>query len=321
MITKRIISTLAACAAILSWSALAGDVPAPLRAAHRVVFLGDSITQGGDYVTDFECWLMARGLNLEVLNLGLASETASDLTEAENAPHQKSFGFGRPQLSERLARVLTAAKPDVLIACYGMNDGDNLPPGEAGTKRFAAAASHLRDAAMKAGVKRVVLCTPPVFDVKAKNGNPQHEENIQSYASWLLTKKAEGWEVVDIHGPMRRALDEARAKDPTFKFSGDGVHPGREGHWLMASSILTQFLGADLNGVASAEQLFQANGKEIRNLVHKRMNMLFGAWMTKVGHTRPGVPGGPGPKKALSLEQANEQAAEIARQIAAKLSR
>ena len=116
-------------------------IPAPakdvLPGVHRIVFLGDSITQGGDYVTDVECWLLAHGLQVEVLNLGLGSETASDLTPEENGGHLKKHGFGRPFVSERLERALAATKPDLLFACYGMNDGGSLPPDTSGTKRFA----------------------------------------------------------------------------------------------------------------------------------------------------------------------------------------
>lgn len=290
----------------------AAKLPAQLRDVHRIVFLGDSITQAGDYVTDFECWLLSRGINIEVLNLGLASETASDLTEAENSGHLKACGFGRPFLSERLDRVLAATTPDLLFACYGMNDGDNLPPNEVGTKRFAEAVEHLRAAAIKSGVKRVALCTPPVYD-----GNGTHDESLARYSVWLLSKRKDGWEVVDLHGPMHKALDEARVKDSSFKFAGDGVHPGREGHWLMAREILTQFLGANLDGITSAEQLFKENGKEIRNLVHDRMTTRFDALMTKTGHKRPGVPGGPGATPGPSIREANAKAADIEKQISA----
>jgi lysophospholipase L1-like esterase len=85
---------------------------------------------------------------VEVLNLGLGSETASDLAPEENAGHLKKYGFGRPFVSERLERALTATKPDLLFACYGMNDGGSLPPDASGTKRFADAVTHLRDAAI-----------------------------------------------------------------------------------------------------------------------------------------------------------------------------
>ena len=304
------------CVAIHSQIIFADEIPASLHNVHRLVFLGDSITQAGDCVTDFDCWLVSRSIGIEVLNLGLASETASDLTESENAGHKTSAGFGRPFLSERLDRVLAMTTPDLLIACYGMNDGGDLPADESGTQRFAAAITHLRDAALKAGVRRVVLCTPPTHDAKGNAAQKTHDENLTRYSEWLLSKRAEGWDVVDIHGPMRKALDEGHKKDPNFALAGDGVHPGREGHWLMAASILTQFLGANLEGVSSAEQLFTTDGKEIRDRVQQRMTVLFEAWMTKIGHTRPGVPGGPGATPGPTIQDANSKAAEITQQIA-----
>lgn len=307
-------SLFAACGAILSGAAHA-ELPAPLREVQRIVFLGDSITQAGDYVADFDCWLASHGIRIEVLNLGLASETASDLTGAENAWHKSTFGFGRPFLSERLERVLACTKPDVVVACYGMNDGSGLPAGAKGLERFSAAVTRLRDAALKAGAKRVVLCTPPVHDAKGNAPERTHDENLARYSEWLLSKRADGWDVVDIHGPMRKALDDRRAKDPGFAFADDGVHPGREGHWLMAASILKQFPGADVDGISSAEQLFKANGRELRALVHRRMSARSAAWLTKTGHTRPGVPGGPDAAPGPSIDEANAEAARIAERI------
>ena len=308
---------------VLADSVRAAENTAPLPArakevlpgVHRIVFLGDSITQGGDYVTDVECWLLAHGIQLEVLNLGLGSETASDLTPEENEGHLKKYGFGRPFVSERLERAMAATKPDLLFACYGMNDGGSLPPDAAGTKRFAEAITHLRAAAAKSGVKRVVICTPPVQDAKGNSKMNYHDENLARYTAWLLSKRADGWDVVDIHTPMRRALDEGRLKDPAFQFAKDGVHPGREGHWLMASEILSQFLGAKLDGVAAAEDLFPAHGTVIRKLVRERMVLRFNSWMTQIGHKRPGVAGAPGAKPGLPLAEANAKAADVAKQI------
>jgi lysophospholipase L1-like esterase len=291
-----------------------------LRGVHRIVFLGDSITQAGDYVTDCECWLLAHGFQIEVLNLGLGSETASDLTLAENAAHLKTYGFGRPFLSERLDRALAATKPDLLFACYGMNDGGNLPPDEAGTRRFAEAITRMRDSAARAGVKRVVICTPPVHDGKGDAGQQYFDDNLARYTAWLLSKRAEVWDVVNIHTPMLRVLNEGRAKNPSFQFASDGVHPGREGHWLMAREILTQFFGANLDGVTSAEALFPAHGSEIRKLAQERMEILFAAWMTQIGHKRPGVPGGPGAIPGLSITEANDKAADIAKKIKLELA-
>ncbi len=320
MTTKILVRTLVAYLwACCLLSLAAAEIPAVLRGVHRIVFLGDSITQHGDYVTDFDCWLVSRGINIEVLNLGLASETASDLTEGENAGHKKAHGFGRPFLSERMDRVISATKPDLIIACFGMNDGGDLPTDETGTKRYAAAMINLHDAALKAGVKRVVLCTPPPHDAKGDATHRTHDENLTRYSEWLMLKKSDGWDVVDIHGPMRRAIDAGRGKDPSFALANDGVHPGREGHWMMASAIVTQFIAADLDGIASAEHLFKADGKEIRDLVRLRMTKLFSAWMRQIGHTRPGVPGGPGSKPGQSVTEANTEAAQLTKQIFVKL--
>lgn len=282
-----------ACAALAACSATAGRQDS-LRDVRRIVFLGDSITQAGDWVVDFECVLLARGIEVEVLNLGLASETASELTAAENSGHLQAHGFGRPFVHERLERALERARPDLLVACYGMNDGGSLPPGEPGTKRFAQSITKLRDAALASGVKRVILCTPPVHDAKGDARLATHDENLARYAEWLLARRADGWDVVDLHGPMRRALDEGRARDPGFALAGDGVHPGREGHWLMARELARALLGDDPGAsAASSEDLFGGNGAEIRARVHERMRANHAAFMTVIGHSRPGVAGGP----------------------------
>ena len=296
-------------------SAAAARAADMLRDIHRVVVLGDSITQGGDYVTDCECWLLAHGIQVEILNLGLGSETASDLTPEENAAHLRSYGFGRPFVSERLERALAATKPDLLVACYGMNDGGSLPPDASGARRFSEAITRLRDAAIEDGVRQVVICTPPVYDDKGDATQKFHDENLARYTAWLLAKRDDGWNVVDFYTPMRRALDQGRARNPAFKLADDGVHPGREGHWLMAREILTESFGAKLDGVARAEDLFPAHGSEIRQLVHERMVLLFDAWMTRIGHKRPGVAGGPGAKPGRPLSEANARAAEITKRI------
>lgn len=260
----------------------------------RIVFLGDSITQATEYVVDVQCGLLARGHDLEVFNVGLSSESATDLTAAENAPHAEKHGFPRPFLSERLQRTLEHAKPDLLIACYGMNDASALPAGPAGLERYAAAITRLREAALAAGAKQVVLCTPPVHDAGPRATGPDpHEKNLADYSAWLLSKRKDGWQVVDIHGPMRRELDEKRKTDPEFRFQKDGVHPQREGHWLMARQILGQYFGIDTAGLSSAEDFFENDGAARREAVKGKIWQQTMASHRKLGHGNPMVPGGP----------------------------
>lgn len=311
---KKLISAVVG-AVLACGSVFAAEIPAELRAARRIAFIGDSITQGGDYVVDVECFLLANGLTNEVINLGLGSETASDLTLKENEPHKTKHGFGRPGVSERLARAVSTVKPDVLVVCYGMNDGGALPAGQEGLDRFAKACEYINRSATKTlGVKQVVFCTPPVFDARGKPS--QHEDNIIAYTDWLIAKRAEGWTVADIHGPMAKALAEGRAKDPNFRLAGDGVHPGREGHWIMARAVIEALAGAKLEGVPDATALFPKNGAEIRKLVRERCSMLHGSWMSLTGHKRPGVAGGPNAKMGLPKDEAAKKSAETSAKIA-----
>ncbi len=87
----------------------------------------------------------------------------------------------------------------------------------------------------------------------------------------------------------------------------------------LARSFLEQCFGEDLDAGASAENLFKNNGDNIRKLVQQRMRLLFGAWMTQVGHTRPGVAGGPDASAGMPLDEAKAKAREITitRQITA----
>src|SRR5258708_36117355 len=109
---------------------------APALAGQRVLFLGDSITQDGRYVSFIEYYLHAAGKSCDLVSIGLSSETVSGLTEA-------SSPYPRPCILERLDRALKAVKPTVGLACYGMNDGiyhppspHRLAPRTAGLRRF-----------------------------------------------------------------------------------------------------------------------------------------------------------------------------------------
>ena len=94
-----------------------------------------------------------------MLNLGLPSETLSGLCE----PGHAGGKFPRPDLHERLDRILEQAKPDLVVACYGMNDGIYYPPSAERLEKYQEGIRFLR--ARAAGAHAGVLhLTPPVFD-------------------------------------------------------------------------------------------------------------------------------------------------------------
>ena len=136
-------------------------LPAALAAAKRVVFLGDSITYAGTYVDFIETVIRTRtpGWKGEIIDLGLSSETVSGLSELGHAKGK----FPRPDLHERLARILAQTKPDVVVACYGMNDGIYFPLAEERFAKFRDGMTRLHVAVVATGAT-IIHVTPPVFD-------------------------------------------------------------------------------------------------------------------------------------------------------------
>jgi lysophospholipase L1-like esterase/pimeloyl-ACP methyl ester carboxylesterase len=304
--------------ALVLFCAHAGLAQAALPEAKRIVFLGDSITQGGAYIELVEAALVAAHPDHDkvIIPLGLSSETVSGLSEDGHADGK----FPRPDLHERLDRALSKTKPELVLACYGMNDGIYHPLSPERQRAFEQGMQRLHDKTVAAGAQ-IIHLTPPVFDPlpiahrvlpAGLEAYPKpfvgYNSVLDAYSNWLLAQRgAQGWQVLDIHGPFNAALAKARQTDPKFTFSKDGIHPGPEGHLLMATPLLqawglkTQTDGSPLH----------PKGKAILELMRKKHALLRPAWLAHVGHKRPGAP------KALPLEEALKQAAALDEQLRA----
>lgn len=228
-------------------SALAPGLEWPPRDGLRVLFLGDSITQAGVYVRDIEGYLATRfpDRHLEIINLGLSSETLSGTTEPGHP-------FPRPDVRTRLARALELAKPNLVFVCYGMNDGIYAPPDPGRIERYRKGIDEVVAAIHRAGAD-VIVGTPPPFDprpILAKTTTIQmkgpgygapyvdYDGVLGIFASQLLARRAAGWVVADIHAVSLGALTALRAADPEYTLARDGVHPAGDGHWLIARAYL-----------------------------------------------------------------------------------
>ncbi len=269
--------------------------------AKRIVILGDSITYGGGWVVPVIAWLEAEGWAGDVINMGLSSETVSGLSEDGHAGGQ----FPRPDLHERLDRVLRVGRPDLVIACYGMNCGIYQPLDEARFAKFKAGMQRLHDAVEQAGAK-IIHLTPPVYDQRPDKDGPagkvEYDAVLHAYSQWLLSKRADGWIVVDTHGAMKDLIAAARSKDPAAVFAPDTVHPNEAGHWAFARGL---FAGLGAHAVAAKEtpEHFAAFVPDVK----RRMEVLRDAYLSAAGHTRPGVaaglPLGEAEAKARSLTE------------------
>lgn len=271
----------------------------------RILFLGNSITYAGTYVTDVEAYFIAHypTQSFEFINVGLPSETVSGLSE----PNHADGRFPRPDLHERLARVLEQTKPDVVFACYGMNDGIYLPLDEARFRPYREGQKWLHAELEKIGAKRIIFLTPPVHDDKDL-GTQGYNITLDKYGEWLLAQRDSlNWEVADIHFPMKNYLNGKRKTDPSFKLAKDGVHPGDEGHWLMAQAVLN-YLGENVANTSDIHSalLVSSHGEDLLKLVTERQAIMKDAWLGSTGHKRPemrqGIPMAEARKRYDELE-------------------
>ena len=292
----------------VSWMSPLHAQPRFLRQAHRIVFLGDSITNDGRFINVIEAEFRHRfgGKAPEMINLGLPSETISGLSEPDHP-------FPRPNVHERLSRVLTKASPEVVIACYGINDGIYYPFDE---KRFAAFQKGIRRliSVAKRSRTKLVLMTPPPFDplpmrMKGKLlplGAPKYswtkiyqdyDQVMKRYAEFVLEQKSQVAQVIDLHTPINAFLAKQRKSDSKYTMSGDGVHIDLRGHQVLAKAIL------------DAWKMEPRAPKALVDLLAKRRTVMHAAWLSAVGHKRPGV------KPGLKLEEAYSKVKSIDRQL------
>jgi lysophospholipase L1-like esterase len=290
---------------------VAQDRPAFPLNAKRVLFLGDSITHAGGYIVYLEAELIARGVEPrpELINLGLPSETCSGMSE-DNHP------FPRPNVHERIDRALTKLKPDVVVACYGMNDGIYHPFGEQRFAAYKAGIEKIEQKTKAAGAK-LVLMTPTLFDPSPKKPNANlrplgadeyswktpykdyDKDVLQKYGEWILTRTKSAQMIVNLRKPLLADLKAKRSKDAMFVMAPDGVHINDSGHAMVAAAIANAW---GLEGKLQAKP-------ELVALVRKKQNLMHGSWLTHVGHKRPGM------KAGMPLERAQAQAEKLDEQI------
>ena len=271
---------------------LFGSTPNPLP--KRVLVLGDSITQDGRYVSYLEYYLHQAypDSRSDLISIGLSSETMSGLTEADHPSP-------RPCVLERLDRALKEVKPQVVLVCYGMNDGIYHP---ASPERLAAFTSGLQSliAKIQATGAALILITPPVFDplpsagktvpitaVKFGYASPYvgYNDVLAEFARTEIALSAPGITVIDLHTAMATALAVRRKHEPNFSYTKDGVHPQDAGHLLMAR-VIAGGLGLTLKPVNPDTELARLASDPLFELIRIRRELRSEAWLPFVGYTK-----------------------------------
>jgi lysophospholipase L1-like esterase len=235
----------------------------PFTHGQRVLFLGDSITQSGQYValTEAYLWATEPQKRIDVVSAGLSSETVSGITEPIHP-------FPRPNVHERLTRALDLVRPDWVVVCYGMNDGIYHPASPEIIEAYRSGLKKLIAEVSARGAK-LILLTPPSFDIDAppirsrlseiKPDEPYGYLNpYKKYDDTLVTlgdivksmsDSPSVDRVIDVHQATDSYLKRVKAAIPDYGY-GDGIHPPIDGHLAMAVGLLSG-LGCDADEVES----------------------------------------------------------------------
>jgi lysophospholipase L1-like esterase len=257
----------------------------------KVLILGNSITQHGRYVDFIEYYLRKSypEKKLDIISIGLSSETASGDSEPEHS-------FPRPWIHSRLDNALKATTPDLVIACYGMNDGIYSAKEDSRFNNYKEGILKLKAKVNNAGAEFILL-TPTVFDAEAaksrlaKDNEPQsykhpyydYNQVLKDYSNWLSTIK--DTKVINLHSYLSHELKSLKSKYPDSTFIPDAVHPNLIGHFYMAKKVLSDlypeiYIG---NAVSEIEKL---ENDSLFLLTSQRRYIRSTGWLNYIGYSR-----------------------------------
>lgn len=199
-----------------------------LKKGDRIVFLGDSITQGGagprGYVTLIKITLMEKqkDLNVEVIGAGISGNKV-------------------PDLQRRLERDVLSKKPTVVVVYIGINDvwhGEKDPKRGTSKEDYENGLKDVIARCTKEGA-RVILCTPSVIGEK-NDGSNKLDAKLDEYAD--LSRKVAKETNVQLCDLRKAFLDHLKKNNPENKergiLTGDRVHLNEAGNKFVAETIL-----------------------------------------------------------------------------------
>ena len=243
----------------------------PFKDGEKVVFLGDSITQGSDFI----CWTQAvyqlrcQG-KVRLENAGISGDSA---------------GGGLA----RLGYDVLNRKPDRVFVMFGMNDLGVSLYAKGGMElnakqrklleNYEKNINRICDRLKEAGIT-AVLITPTPYNQYGKGNRSSYNEAGLAAAANIIRKTAKerGLEVLDLHAPMTEILKKQPSISPMRK---DNVHPNELGHMVM-----TCFLSkaAGLEGKIAEVRINAAEGK-VEKAEHAAVRNLK---TTNAGNADPG---------------------------------
>jgi lysophospholipase L1-like esterase len=246
--------------------ASAQQAPAPFQKGDRVVFVGNSITDGGHYHSYIWLYYMTRFPDRRVtfLNAGIGGDVIG-------------------QINDRFEDDVLSKKPTVLTLTWGMNDTGYFDwyseTGRDSTRKriqrsydnYVKVEDKLKK---RTDIKKIFIGGSP-YDSSAKF----NDKNIFPGKSNALTQvvafqeqgaKKNGWAFVDFYHPMMTINQHEQQQDSTFSLTpGDRIHPDNDGHMVMAYLFLK---AQGLNDQPVAIIHIDAAAKQVKQAVNCKIS-------------------------------------------------
>lgn len=206
----------------------------PFQQNDRVIFVGNSITEAGHYVSYIYLYYMTHfpDRKIVILNGGIGGDKSSEILR-------------------RLDYDVLAKKPNTVVLTFGMNDtgyfeffandADKTAKDriEASRKSYVEIEKRLLQ---QPNIKKILMTSPPYDETAKIGGNvfTGKHKAMQEIANFQeAAAKKNNWGFADLFRPMTALNQKLQEKDSTFTLiGGDRVHPGPAGHLVMASFFL-----------------------------------------------------------------------------------
>lgn len=207
----------------------------PFTNNDRVVFLGNSITDGGHYHSYIWLYYMTRfpEMNVLIQNAGIGGDRVVEMVK-------------------RLDGDVFSKRPTVLVTTFGMNDSGYFEYNGSEPDKFAdekvkesfEAYKQMESRYKELADTRIVLMGSSPYDEGAiiEQNTPFKGKNkamIRIVDFQKASAKSNNWEFFDLNQPMTRINEQLQQRDPAFTLCGnDRIHPDNDGHMVMAYLFL-----------------------------------------------------------------------------------
>ena len=237
------------CLIVTSSLYLKAQSVAPFKAGDRVVFIGNSITDGGHYHSYIWLYYMTHFPTQKMMmyNAGIGGDVVE-------------------QMYRRLDYDVFPHKPTVVTLTFGMNDSGYYDFYKKEADSIAAARvaeSYTNYQKIETvfkqhpEIKKILLSTSPYDETSKFTKNnifPGKSKAMLKIADFQeASAKKNGWAFIDFNRNMTAINLREQAKDSTFTLGGgDRIHPANDGHLVMAEIFLKAqgLAGKDVADVA-----------------------------------------------------------------------